>query len=405
MIESTDVAVVGAGPAGLAAASTAAARGLSVILVDAAPRPGGQFYRQTPPELAETPPRDRYAAGLLAGATQEGVRTLAGTDVWGIFPEGEGYLLCLYGPLTAPRRLIARKVILAPGAHDRPAPFPGWTLPGVMTAGAGLTLVKHQHILPGRRVLLSGTGPLQLALARCLIEAGAEVAAVLDCNRFPWAAWRRVPAAWGQWERLAEGWAAWRTMQRAGVRIRWGQTVHRAEGDGRVERVVIGPVGGADADSVPVVADAVCLGYGFVPAVQLSRQAGCEHRYHPRQRVYAPVRDAALQTTLPGLFVAGDGAGIAGKDVARLEGQLAALGVAHQLGRPVAAEEVERIERELARQRRFAALLDALFPFSLPPAALLTDDTVLCRCEEVTVGQVRQAVAEGATTVYGMSLL
>ncbi len=325
MTESIALAVVGAGPAGLAAAAQAAELGLSVTLVDAFALPGGQYYKQTPPELGETIAPDESARQLLAAADQEGVRLLAGTSVWGIFPEDGATMLCLYGPPGTPRRLAAQTVILAPGAYDRPVPFPGWTLPGVMTAGAALAMVKHQHLLPGRRILLSGTGPLQLVLARHLIEAGAELAGVLDANPFPWSGWRHAGAVWGQWERLGEGWDAFRTMRKAGVGIRWSHWVQRAQGDGRVEQAVIGSArrqigggqtAGPEGETVPV--DTICLGHGFTPSVQLSRLAGCEHRYQPVQRAYVPVRDEELQTTLEGLYVAGDGAGIGGKDVAQL---------------------------------------------------------------------------------------
>jgi NADPH-dependent 2,4-dienoyl-CoA reductase/sulfur reductase-like enzyme len=415
MTESIELAVVGAGPAGLAAVAEAAGMGLSLTLVDAFDLPGGQYYKQTPSALGETPAPDDYARPLLGAVAGDSVRLLAGTSVWGIFPEaapqqgqGEGsYLLCLYGPPGTPRRIKARTVILAPGAYDRPVPFPGWTLPGVLTAGAALSLVKHQHVLPGRRILLSGTGPLQLVLARHLLEAGAELVGVLDANPFPWRGWQHAPAVWGQWARLREGWDSWQAMQKAGVGIRWGHCVWRAEGEGCVERAVIGPAGGAPT-SVPaetVAADTICLGHGFVPAVQLSRLAGCQHRYQPVQRSYVPVRDRWLQTTLAGLFVAGDGAGISGKDVARLEGRLAALGAARVLDRAVPTGQIEALRSDLRRQRRFAAMLDDLFPLSAHLADLLTDDTLLCRCEEITVGQVRQAIAEGATTVSAVRML
>jgi bacterioferritin-associated ferredoxin len=276
-----------------------------------------------------------------------------------------------------------------------------------MTAGAALTLVKHQHVLPGRRILLSGTGPLQLVLARHLLEAGAELVGVLDANPFPRGGWRHAPAVWGQWARLREGWDSWRAMQKAGVGIRWGHCVRRVEGEGCVERAVIGSVEGLPAGqpTETVSADTVCLGHGFMPAVQLSRLAGCEHQYQPVQRAYFPVRDEWLQTTLDGLFVAGDGAGIGGKDVARLEGRLAALGAARTLGWEVPSDWVATLRRDLGRQRRFAAVLDALFPLSAHLVDLLTDDTLLCRCEEITVGQVRQAIAEGATMVSAVRML
>jgi NADPH-dependent 2,4-dienoyl-CoA reductase/sulfur reductase-like enzyme len=403
MTESIALAIVGAGPAGLAAAAEAAALGVPVAVVDAFPLPGGQYYKQTPLALGETEAPDAYAPQLLAAAAGEGVRLLPGTAVWGIFPEEGGYLLCLYGPQGTPRRLQARAVVLAPGAYDRPVPFPGWTLPGVMTAGAALTLVKHQHVLPGHRVLLSGTGPLQLVLARHLLDAGAELAGVLDANPFPWRGWRHAAAAWGQWARLREGWDSLRAMLRARAGIRWGEIVWRAGGDDRVAQAAIGPVDGGPAETVAV--DAICLGHGFTPAIQLSRLAGCEHRYHPVQRAYVPVRDEWLATTLDGLFVAGDGAGIGGKDVARLEGRLAALGAARAMGREPDADRVAALRRELERQRRFAAVLDDLFPLSAHLADLLTDETVLCRCEEVTVGEVRRAIAEGATTVSAVRMV
>ena len=413
MTESIELAVIGAGPAGLAAAAQAADAGLEVTLVDAFALPGGQYYKQTPllahgaPAPGGTAAPDPYARQLLAAVECDAVRLLTGTWVWGLFPEDDGYLLCLYGPPGTARRLKARTVILAPGAYDRPAPFPGWTLPGVMTAGAALTLVKHQRVLPGRRILLSGTGPLQLVLARHLLDAGAELAGVLDANTFPWRGWRQIGAVWGQWARLQEGWESLRRMQKAGVHIRWGYWVWRAEGWDCVERAVIGPADGlpTGARAETVAVDTICLGHGFTPAVQLSRLAGCEHRYQPVQRAYVPVRGENLQTTLAGLFVAGDGAGIGGKDVARLEGQLAALGAARALGRGVAPDQVAAVRRDLARQRRFATVLDALFPVPAHQVDLLTDDTVLCRCEEITVGQVRQAVAEGATTVSAVRML
>jgi NADPH-dependent 2,4-dienoyl-CoA reductase/sulfur reductase-like enzyme len=272
-----------------------------------------------------------------------------------------------------------------------------------MTAGAALTMVKHQHVLPGQRILLSGTGPLQLVLARHLLEAGAEVAAILDANPLPWRGWRHAPAVWGQWARLQEGWDSLRAMAKARTGIRWNHLVWRAEGDGRVERAVVGPSDGSSHETLAV--DTICLGHGFTPAVQLSRLVGCEHRYDAAQRAYVPTRDQWLQTTRPGLFVAGDGAGIGGKDVARLEGALAALAAARRLGREVAPDRVASLQRTLDRQRRFAGVLNDLFPLSAHLADLLTDDTLLCRCEEITAGQVRQAIAEGATTVSAVRMV
>ena len=239
MPEHAGLVIIGAGPAGLAAAIEAAELGLSAILIDAYLRPGGQYFKQLPAQFKATAGRRKKHPSdegqeLLSrlGSIQEGigartpsrdqmsrpagVHVLSETVVWGIFPSEKesDYLLCLYGPEGMARRLYAKKVIVAPGASDRPVPFPGWTLPGVMTAGAAQVLIKSQRVLPGQRVLLSGTGPLQLAVASQLINGGAEVVAILDANTFPWGGWKRAGAAWGQGQRLKEGWEYWRTIRR-----------------------------------------------------------------------------------------------------------------------------------------------------------------------------------------------
>lgn len=400
-----DLVIVGAGPAGLGAAQQASQLGLAFALLDAYPRPGGQYFKQPPGEFHVENEQPEAADRLLSEIAPLNMLLLNDTVVWGIFPEDgkECYELCLYSPTGKECRMVARNVILTPGAYDRPLPFAGWTLPGVMTAGAAMTLLKSQRLLPGSRALLSGTGPLQLVLARQLIEAGTQVMAVLDANPFPWRAWRSAPVFWGQWERLYEGWQCWWTMHHAGLSIRWGMTICRAEGNGQVEQAVITPLAGGKPETIPV--DLVCLGYGFTPAIQLSWQAGCEHQYRPECGGYVPLRDEWLQTTLPGVFVAGDGAGIGGKDVALLEGRLAALGAASRLGRQPETRLVASLRRDLAHQRRFASLLSQLFPFQEGLLDLMTDDTILCRCEEVTLKEIRQAIANGATTVNAVKAL
>ncbi len=131
-----ELAIIGAGPAGMAAAIEARQLGIETILIDSAPALGGQVYRQTPSEFEDSP--EPAAKNLIDKFTQLGIPTYQDTTVWGIFPENDNHLLCLYGPDEVPRRILAKTVILAPGAYERPAPFPGWTLPGVMTVGAAL---------------------------------------------------------------------------------------------------------------------------------------------------------------------------------------------------------------------------------------------------------------------------
>ena len=389
-----DLVIIGAGPAGLAAAIEAQQIGLAPVLIDAGQQLGGQVYRQTPPEFEDSPPEK--ARHLYQQFAESESTLYTETTVWGIFPEDGHHLVCLFGPDDVPRRILAKMVILATGATERPTPFPGWTLPGVMTVGAALIMVKHQHILPGRRILISGTGPLQWVLAHKLIDAGAESVQVLDAHPFPWRGWRYLPRLWGQGERLKEGFDAFRAIWGSGQTIRWGQTILSAQGTDQVESAVIGRIDGTNSKTIPV--DTVCLGYGFSPAIQLGRQAGCEHFYDDLRGGWIPAREEWLETSVLGIFAAGDGSGIGGKDVAIYEGQLAALGVAQSLGKTVSSQKIAEVRKNLNQQRRFAEVINTLFPFPVKTLDLMTDETYLCRCEGVRVKTVRQTIAEGATT-------
>lgn len=409
--------IVGAGPGGLAAAAEAAGLGVETVVLDMYARPGGQYYRQPAYDAARAsdvarsgfgnPPGatsavEREGLALIDAARRAGAEIVNDATVWGLFPE-QPFLIRLSagGALS----LSARTLILATGAYDRPLPFPGWTLPGVMTTGGVQALLKEQGVLPGRRFLLSGSGPLQLAAAAHLAAAGASVPAVLETRRLRsfLRLWPQVGAILAQGERLAEGYGYLRTLRAAGATLRFGWAVLRAEGAGQVERAIVGRV---DADGRPMAGteqtlavDTICLGYGLLPATQLSRQLGCEHRLDPHLGAHVPLRDAWFQTSLAGAFVVGDAAGIAGKEAARLEGRLAGLAVARQLGVLTEAQAAERARPLWARWRReqcFAAFLQEAFGLLSGMAELAGDDTVLCRCEGVTLGQVKRALADGA---------
>lgn len=408
MSDSVELAVIGAGPAGLEAALAAAEVGVTVAVIDAYPRPGGQYWRQLPAEFtgeAGALPH-QTASALLPRLAAANVRVFTNTLVWGAFSRQPGWQLALHGP-AAPAQLAAHTLILAAGAYDRPVAIPGWTLPGVMTAGAAQTLLKNQRVLPGRRILLSGSGPLQLAVAAQLVEAGAEVAAVLEgAAGLARRGLRHLPALWGQNDRLREGWQYWRGLRRAGVPVRTGWLVVEIRGQTEVEAAVMARL---DADWRPipgsqsvVAVDTVLLGYGFTPATQLSRLLGCEHDFAPERGGLTPRRDEWLQTTCPGVFAAGDGAGIGGANLARLEGRVAGLAAARQVGRLSNAEAAAasaEVQPALARERRFAAMLGRLFTPGPGLDELATDETIICRCEEVPLKEIRAAVAGGAQTV------
>ncbi|MFG1780055.1 NAD(P)/FAD-dependent oxidoreductase [Micromonospora sp. NPDC049048] len=410
-----DVVVVGAGPAGLAAATTLGRHGATVTVVDEQEQPGGQIYRRPPAGF--TPPAAPAAAGraLLAEATAApGVRWLADTTVWGVLGTRAGldgyageqpppgrHRVATHGP-PGVRLLEPRTVLLTAGAYDLPVPFPGWTLPGVLTAGGVQTFVKAQGLLPGGRFVLAGGHPLLLVVAAQLVRAGARVVEVALIQRrrdlLPGPA--GLAAVAGAGGKIAEGVGALRVLRRAGVPVRFGTVVRRADGDPDLSTVTlaeVGPTGrpapGTDRE---VPCDVLALGYGFVPSVELARQAGCAVNWDPPAGGWVVRHDGWLRTSVPRIAVAGELTGVAGAEQAAAEGRLAALGVLRDLGlldERRAATLAGPVRRELRRRRRFVAgVLDRFAPDRAVLGSLVTDDTVLCRCEEVRAGDVRRAL-------------
>ena len=388
-----DVAVVGAGPAGLAAAATTAGAGLTTLLLDENPTPGGQIYRAvtTTPLQERSILGDEFWAGapLVAEAKASGAEIVAGATVWSLDATRE--LAASWA--GASRFIKARRVILATGALERPFPIPGWTLPGVMTAGALQTLLKCSGLVPDGRLVLAGTGPLLWLLAAQLLRAGARIEALLDTT--PWANYLRalphVPA-FAISRYAAKGVALRREVGRQ-VKVVRGVSRLRAEGQGALASVTFE----AGSGERRLMADVLALHQGVVPNVNLAMAAGIAHRWHPVQLCWVPVLDAAGNTPIDGIAIAGDGAGIGGALAAEAQGRLAGLAA-------VAAVAPERLARvpdrqlyaqALARAQRGRALLDQLFA---PPrwSRLPEGDTIVCRCEEVTAGQLLEAVRMGA---------
>src|SRR5579859_3579220 len=242
----TEVAIIGAGPAGLAAASTASEAGCRITLIDSYARPGGQYYKQTPAEFHANQPAALHsdfarAAEMLAllenqaGASQR-VQILSNTTVWMAENEQDGSILLHMQTHEGSTTLRAQKVILATGAYDRVLPFPGWDLPGVMSAGAAQTLTKSQRVLPGKRIVLSGSGPFLLPVGAVLAQAGAEVVAIYEATTpLQWS--RYAARVWGHGDKLREGSDYMKVLRDHHVPLRFGRAVIEAQGEGRVEQV------------------------------------------------------------------------------------------------------------------------------------------------------------------------
>lgn len=404
-IRKVDVLVVGGGPAGLAAAKTAAGGGLRVLLVDEAPRLGGQIWRQLPAAWSGGPVGSRVPVTAEPPADLDhlpGVEVVRGATVWHVSaPEG-GPKHVLWAVDDQPGQAEADTLILAPGAYDRTFPFPGWDQPGVFALGGLQALLKGQGVIPEGPVVLAGTGPLLLLISAQLVDAGAQVAMVLELASMGEMA-GALPGLLGAMPLLRAGMQYQAILRRHGVPIRHRSAVMEARGgeDG-LTSVVVGRV---DADGNPLPGDreeveakVLGVGYGLVPSTELARLAGCQLEYRAEAGGWVPRVDEWMETTVPGVYVAGDGAGITGAPAARLEGELAAYRVLERArgsldGR--VRSRVAAIRKELQGLYRFQGAMAQRFPMRPGLYNLLQDDVTVCRCEEVTYGKIRTALEAG----------
>lgn len=397
-----EVLVVGAGPAGLAAASTVGRYDLQVLLVEEQPRGGGQFWRW---RWGETPPGSVTEA--LASLSPQG-RFLPSARVWGLF-EGRRVVWEREG---RSEWVEPRAVIVATGAYDLVFPFPGWTLPGVLTLGGAQALLKEQGLSPGQQVVVAGTGPLLALLAYQLLEAGAKVLGVVEMASW----WDGVMLAWHLLRmppHRHEVLQVWRALRRARVPFFFRHRVVEAEGEERVRGVRIRPCA-PDGSLLPGEgrrweADALCIGYGWVAHTFLSRMAGCQHRWQPEAGGWVVVCDEWQRASQPGFYAAGEVTGVGGALKAQAEGMLAGLAVAMDQGR-LPSSEAESLARPLRRRLRslqpWLRLLRSRF-FRPRPGLWqgCTGDTVVCRCEEVSYPQWQRAFHEGARSCNSIKAL
>lgn len=400
MNQRCDVLVIGAGPAGLSAASAAAEQGLSVLLLDDQPFPGGQFHRSVGHErgeiLQDVSEREQ-GLRLVARMERSGAEWLPGSAVW--FAEPGRAIYSRGGTSTEVR---ARCIIAATGAMERPVPFRGWTLPGVMGAG-GADILLRSGVVPTGPMVLAGNGPLLPLLGSHLLYLGVPIAGLLDTGSMSrrMAALPFLPAALLDLPYLGKGlgmaWRLWRERITT-----FGVTRISAEGSGKVEEVRFT----ANGRERRIPADLLITHEGIIPRTHLSRLMGLRHVWDPRLRCWRPLCDENGGTSAESILLAGDGATVDGGEASARKGELAGIEAARRLG-VLSCGQAEALSRParagLRRLRRARAWLSRFF---VPRKGLfdVEDDVVVCRCENVTAGQIRQAAAEGCYDINDVKL-
>ena len=360
------IAIIGAGPAGLAAAVTAAKKGEKVILIDSSTRLGGQYWRHLPSNWKQKRlPYFAEAQELFDQVLSSPLITwYSNAHVWQAEKKNE--IFYLYVVKNGVEEVItAQKVILATGAYDRSLPFPGWTGPGVMTPGAAQAMLKTHDVLVGKKIVIAGTGPFLLPVATGLASAGAEIVALLEANK----QWRWVFNVHGLLlnpSKIREGVYYLKKLRSLGIGIQYGSTVTSFE------------AGIATIGKKEIACDVVAVGWGFVPELSLAGILGAKLSVQKDGTVVVDV-DRNQETSIQGLFAAGESTGIGGSVLAIAEGE-------------IAAGKGNRVTRW--RAQVFAKGLQRVYPVSSRWLSSLNSEVTLCRCEEVRVSDIHSAIDE-----------
>ena len=389
----SEIVIIGAGPAGIRAAQTLVAHGVRPVLLDEASRGGGQIYRQQPAHFRRSAKTLYGFEAAKAQALHTALEQLHGkldyrpeTLVW----NAEHPVLDTLHQGQVADRLAFDRVIIATGATDRVLPIPGWTLPGVYTLGAAQIALKFQGCAIGERVVLAGSGPLLYLVAYQYAKAGATVAAVLDTSPFSAQA-RALPNLLLQPATFAKGlyYRAWLALK--GIPVHQGVTLLGIEGTQRASAVRWSQGGRAQQ----LACDAVAFAHALRSETQLADLLGCQFAWNALNRAWLPVRDAQGRASSDGVYLAGDGAGILGADGAEMAGELAALTLLADLGKPIDLRRQRHLQRRLATLQHFRRGLEQAFPFPQQWARQTPDSLTVCRCEQITAGEIRDTVRAG----------
>ena len=390
-----DVIVIGAGPAGAEAALAAHSCGLDVVILDEATDAGGQIYRSGP---AST---NSEGDTLRSTLRNSGVTMAFEQRVWTILKTDSGYEVATMGP-QGPRILRSQTLIICSGAIERFYPRPGWTLPGVIGLGAATIMLKAQGVLPGKRVLVSGPGPLATLVAHLVQAHGGKVVALVDPN--PKNVWiRALPSMTSRTDLLWDGLKWLGQLVAARVPVLHGWDVASFHGTESVQSVTVENQTREQSRTFDV--DVVCFGHGLYPSTEFYRLLGARIRYEPECGGWLPVLDEYQRTSLPGVYAAGDGAELLGVAAAPLTGRIAGLTAALDLEKIEAQDYRRRYLSTSAQLKKTARFGREVARMMQPRATGMRDvpgETLVCRCEDISLATLQSAIADGAREVNAL---
>ena len=399
MKQEYSLVIIGAGPAGMSAAIVAAQCGLDVLVLDEQKRCGGQIYRgleNSPWKNKDILGKDYYAGEtLISDFLKANIEYQYGASVWNI--ESEKIISFVIEDKS--HTVTANQIIIAAGAQERPMPIQGWELPGVMTAGAGQILLKSSAMIPSGNVVLAGSGPLLLLLACQYLEAGVSVKAILDTT--PKSNTRRALPYWKNamlgWRYIIKGLQLQQKIRRAKVPVIKYVSQIKAQGERQLQSVSYQSATNANQyQSKQLEAETLLLHHGVIPQLHLVQVAECEVGWHPQQQCWQAKTDSWGESSVEGIFVVGDNAAIIGAKAAEHQGALAAHKIAFRLGK-INASQLTALTQPIKKKYNYHShvrpFLDALF--RLPNNLAISDDTIVCRCEEVTAKEIREIARLG----------
>ena len=402
-IKKVDLVVLGAGPAGVAAANVASKEGAEVVIIDENSSAGGQIYRAPPNEFQ---PQNSFKSDeFREGEKQRNI--LENSDLTALFKHrvwsvSSDLVVSTVGP-NGLSSWHARSLIIANGALERIIPFPGWTIPGVIGLAASTILLKSHYVLPGQSTVVAGCGPLLIAVANGIIKSGGKVSAIIDLNsKSDWI--KAFPRLFSRPDQLFKGMSWFANIMKAGIKLYGGHAVTNTKQVDNVLRISIAPINSAgsilDSKNQKIVeGDCLAIGHGLFPSTEITRLLKAKHIYDPLKGGWVPLIDDDFRSSIPGVYIAGDATGISGAFSAVQKGRIAGMAAVRDLNVMSSQKYKAKIKSELIilkKNENFGKAAVRLMKFRPELIQTITSETIVCRCEDVFRSEIDEAIESGA---------